>query len=614
LFLLPLLLATIFAGNALGVPALPIIHILSQPDGSEFKARQWGDEWNSGFETIEGYTIIKNSATEVWEYAVPDGEGGLASSGDAVYANEVPVDIQLHVRPEQSESPKMSPDAEEAPDEVVPPTGTANIPVLLGTFSDTNPVYTTTDFNALLFGTGTNSMKDYYQEVSYGKFSVSPGPAGVKGWYRASGTHEYYGAPSGTSKDAHRGEFAKEIVAAADASVNFAPYDSDGDCYVDTVVIVHQGTGQEASGVANDIWSHSWSLSGAGVGEYTTNDTASCGAIKVNRYVMQPEKYGTGMTTVGVFAHEFGHALGLPDLYDTDDSSEGIGKWGLMAGGSWNYVSISGDRPAHLSAWSKYKLGWVTPAVVSGTKTNEAISASCNQADVYRFSTSTATEYFLLENRQRCGFDAGLPGAGLAIWHVDETKSTNREECKTATGCASLHYKVALEQADGLFDLENNRNRGDSGDLYVSGKVFTSTSTPNSLAYGGTNNNISVTNISGSASEMTATLATVSPVCTVYAALPVRVTMYPSGTAYVYFRPHLWWNGSAMSYNTVPALGSYYWYGKVSTSTPAGAALAVSYADAIMNQTKVYVKGNAACLSAGASGYIGTIDPFVINP
>ena len=301
-------------------------------------------------------------------------------------------------------------------------------------------------------------MKDYYEEVSYGKFSVSAGPTGVQGWYTASNTHDYYGAPNGSSSDSYPATLVIEAVTAADASVDFSQYDSDGDCYVDVVAIVHQGSGQEASGTASDIWSHRWDLSSAnyfgdGSGVYTTNDTAACGNIKVKDYIIQPEILWGQIHTMGVFAHEYGHALGLPDLYDTDYTSEGIGDWGLMAGGSWNYVSRSGDRPAHLSAWSKYKLGWVEPTEVTTTKTDEPISAACDQSDVYRLSTGTSTEYFLVENRQQCGFDAGLPGSGLAIWHIDDAKSGNTQECETATGCTSSHYLVALDQADGLFRI-----------------------------------------------------------------------------------------------------------------------------------------------------------------
>ena len=100
--------------------------------------------------------------------------------------------------------------------------------------------------------------------------------------------------------------------------------------------------------------------------------------------------------TIGVFAHEYGHALGLPDLYDTDYSSNGIGDWSLMAGGSYNYIVRGGDSPAHLDAWCKYSLGWVTPTQVSGTLTNESITQGATTSDVYKLLSGSPSsgEYF----------------------------------------------------------------------------------------------------------------------------------------------------------------------------------------------------------------------------
>ena len=98
--------------------------------------------------------------------------------------------------------------------------------------------------------------------------------------------------------------------------------------------------------------------------------------------------------TIGVFAHEYGHALGLPDLYDTDYSSNGIGDWSLMAGGSHNYIVRGGDSPAHLDAWCKYSLRWVTPTQVSGTLPNESIT----QVPPPQMYTNCLAEAHHLEN------------------------------------------------------------------------------------------------------------------------------------------------------------------------------------------------------------------------
>jgi M6 family metalloprotease-like protein len=430
--------------------------------------------------------------------------------------------------------------------QTVSPAGLANIPVILITFSDRTQTYTLSDFNDLLFGTGLDSMKDYYEEVSYGAFSISSGPMGLDGWYTAPKRHDYYGAVNGAKKDAYPGDLVRYAVYAADYwGFNFAPYDQDGDCYVDVVNVVHQGTGQEYSGISTDIWSHRHSLNAAySTGqsherEYTTNDPCPAGGyIKVNDYVIQPEQLDAGnMITIGVFTHEYAHALGLPDLYDTDGSSNGIGDWSLMAGGVWNNRSggISGDTPAHLDAWSKYFLGWLQPTQVTGLLNNELILSVEDNQDIYKIldGTPLSGEYFLIENRQQIGFDEGLPSSGLLIWHIDgniinakrTANTVNTNECYPGgPSCTINHFGLRLLQADNLWSLEKKQNEGDSGDPYPGnfGNIsVTRSSLPNSNLYSGRQSNVSITNISPSGAGMTATLRLIN-------APPIAMTATPS--------------------------------------------------------------------------------------
>jgi len=119
-----------------------------------------------------------------------------------------------------------------------------------------------------------------------------------------------------------------------------------------------------------------------------------------------------------------------------------------------------------------------------------------------------------VENRQRISgtFDEGLPGNGLAIWHMDESKTDNNNECFPPSDCSTTHYWVSLEQADGNWDLEKGNNRGDSGDLYpgsTNNTSFTGSSTPDSNLYDGTASYVKVTAVSASAPIMTATLVAV---------------------------------------------------------------------------------------------------------
>jgi hypothetical protein len=241
--------------------------------------------------------------------------------------------------------------------------------------------------------------------------------------------------------------------------------------------------------------------------------------VTVNDYAIQPERDVARMNTIGVFCHEFGHALGLPDLYDTDYTSWGIGDWGIMAFGSYNKDTNDGDSPAHFTAWSKYFLGWVTPTqILSTTLPCAPIDRASNNADVYQLLSGTPTsgEYFLVENRQKAGFDQGLPGEGLLIWHIDgdtidskrSANTVNDSECYPGgPSCATNHYGVALVPADNLWDLEQKIDQGDSGDPFpgsTNNTLFTDTSSPNSDLYDGSESTAGVGNIAYSSGRYVA--------------------------------------------------------------------------------------------------------------
>jgi len=492
---------------------LPQLFIqLEQSDGTEFQARQWGDEWYHGWETIDGYTILYDASSKNWVYAEEDLTGKIVKS-NLVVGKDFPLGIPKHLRLPEAEVERTISlkQQQRVYAKTVPSTGVIRVPVILINFSDTAPTYTIYDFYDLLFAyqpsiaTGPGSMADYYSEVSYGNLTLT---GNVVGWVTADYGHDYYGEDI-EGDDAHPAELVREAVEKADPYFDFSSYDNNGDGYVDCVIIIHQGTGQEASDNSYDIWSHRWSLSSSGVGSYTTDD-----GVIVNDYAIQPEIYAGDyqITTIGVFCHEFGHLLGLPDLYDTDKSSYGIGNWGIMGGGNWNYTSRLGDTPAHFMAWCKWFLGWVNPTKVTGTMNDEIIKYVEGYNDVYQLldnpggpqdwssSGSGVGEYFLVENRQKVGFDAGLPSDGLLIWHIDESIPNNRNE---------YHKLVDLEEADGWNDLDLLVNKGDAGDPFpgsYNNRIFNDNSNPNSKLYDGSNSNAGVTDISNSGLTMTADL------------------------------------------------------------------------------------------------------------
>ncbi len=357
-----------------------------------------------------------------------------------------------------------------------------NALVILVDFSD-NPAdtvsHTPGDYENLLFSEGTyptGSMNDWYLENSYGQIGIG---GVVTRWVRLPQTYAYYVNNNNGfgSYPRNAQKMAEDAIAAVDSTVDFSQFDNDGDGYVDALFVVHAGPGAEATGNNGDIWSHSWSLQSDEIRD----------GVTLSGYTTEPEVQGNGLVTMGVFGHEFGHALGLPDLYDTDYSSDGVGYWSMMSGGSWGG---GGTSPVHFDAWSKYQLGWVDPIVLTDDTTNVSFSPVENTPEVMRLWTAgmTGNEYFLLENRQRVGFDVSLPGEGLLIWHIDDSINSNSNE---------WHKKVALVQADGRMDLENGRG-SDNGDPFPGDSLrinFSDNTFPNSHDYNDNPTQVSVTNI-----------------------------------------------------------------------------------------------------------------------
>ncbi len=391
-------------------------------------------------------------------------------------------------------NPKTSPNqalaARSAPD-------TFRVVVILADFSD-NPasggsIYAQpSDFQNLLFSDDSTdnhySMTEFYYENSYGKFYLQ---GTVVGWLRLPQTYAYY-----VNNDNGFGSYpnnaqrmAEDAITLADPLVDFSQFDNDGNGWCDGVFIVHAGAGAEQTGSSAMIWSHSWS----------TSYTMHLDGINVQSYTTEPEEFqGLGLITMGVFCHEYGHFLGLPDLYDTDYSSAGIGDWSLMAGGSWNY---SGRYPAFFDAWCKKELGFLTPTNMTANQQDVQIPESIYNPVAYRVweNGTVGNEYFLIENRQKTGNDPGIPGSGLLIFHVDESVGGNTNE---------NHPLLAVMQADGRLDLQNNVNQGDGGDVWstLSQTEFSDLSVPNTRKYNGNKTRTSVWNISAPDSIMTANL------------------------------------------------------------------------------------------------------------
>lgn len=373
--------------------------------------------------------------------------------------------------------------------ERAPLRGALRVIVVLVEFSDRPMGESQGHYEDLFFSTGVlanGSVKEYFSEVTHGLVDIVGEVIGP--YVLPRSLEDYANDASGTGlAQPNARTMARDAAEAADPDVDFSLYDNDGDGFVDAFIVLHAGPGAESTGDTGHIWSHKWVLAG---GAYDADGT------NIYAYLTVPEN-----AKIGVCCHELGHLLfGFPDLYDTDYSSEGVGNWCLMGGGSW---LGGGEVPAHPSAWCKLQQGWVSAASPEHA-INLQLEDVKTSHKVFRLwrDASPGQEYYLVENRQKSQYDRELPGQGLLVWHVDDSIPDNSNE---------IHPKVALVQADGRQDLENGNNRGDASDPFPGTSnvtAFTEETDPSSLAYSGQDTCVRLENISPSGPVMSADMAT----------------------------------------------------------------------------------------------------------
>lgn len=336
--------------------------------------------------------------------------------------------------------------------------GELQVKVLLVDFDDRPGVLPGDHYRSMLFSDGiypTGSMRDYYSEVSLGKVTVS---GLVHGWFRMPKPYSYYtNGESGTAWNSYprnAPRLAEDAVTAAlSAGVDFPDtLDKLSQGVVTALFIVHAGRGAEVMPPAlrgNEIWSHKWQL---------RNPVRVSAQVQAALYLVVPND-----CRVGVCAHELGHlAFQWEDFYDPnydEDGSEwdGSGRWDLMAGGSYNG---NGARPAHPAGLHKSQHGWVEEEEVRSSSAISLKPYSASSGKIVRIISPNykPRQYLLLENRKKNGFDFDLPGEGLTVWRVDESKEQT----------AAAQPALLLVQADGKHQLEapSDWNEGDAGDPF----------------------------------------------------------------------------------------------------------------------------------------------------
>jgi len=486
--------------------------VFTESDGNVLRLRGWGDQYRSTFETSDGDPVIVNPQTGFWEYADVAGVDGrprpsgirprdgkprmLALAPDLQPASAkryLPSQLsRRHSRMRWQKRREQERDALASKSWLAGrqkklPVGERRGLCLPIAFPDCDGQIDGSEIEAFCnkenycgFG-NKGSVYDYFLENSGGKLRFTNA---VAPYYRARCERKYYTDPA-----APYGYRAAELIAEAleyhkSQNYDFSRLSTDDDGYVYAVSAFYAG--KNTSDVNKGLWAHQGAL---------------CTSIELAQEMWASDYLILDMgceLPLGTFCHEAGHLVcDFPDLYDdgTVPTSAGLGLYCLMSGGG--ATTETERNPTNICAYLKYKAGWADAPTVIADGLDAVAAADQNQFYLHRKSD---TEYFIIENRQKTGRDAELPGSGLAILHVDALGDNSRPQ-RTSDN----HYACTLVQADGNWDLETCKNQlGDATDLYHRDYKdrFDATSDPASTWWDGTASGLDIYDIGPSGPSM----------------------------------------------------------------------------------------------------------------
>jgi immune inhibitor A len=381
---------------------------------------------------------------------------------------------------------------------------TFRVPVILVSYTDEQLTYGSADFDLALFdttrATPTGSLYDYYRWVSGNRLSVS---GHVVATVQLPQDKFYYGynsfGLSRTSTPHNAAGLVLDALVACASQVQWSEFDLNRDGFVDMLWVVHAGHPGEAAPdrFRNDLWSITSQLTNYwnDTSAYETTEHVPGSPtqhMRIDNFSILPElSYfaPTQRSEIGVYCHEFGHALGLPDLYDTRDGgtiNSGPGNWSLMGTGVYGGDGHSPQYPTHLGAWPAIFMGWAqTLQPTEDTPVVLPPLGSGSQVLKLSFQGEAHPENFLVEARRREGFDRNLPADGLIVYRVNDAVINQGLQSNMVN--SGLIPGLVVVEANGSSDLTHGINRGDAGDAYpgTSGRseLFDRTPPPNTLTF-----------------------------------------------------------------------------------------------------------------------------------
>lgn len=303
-------------------------------------------------------------------------------------------------------------------------------------------------FNRLIFSReshATGSLADFLHASSYGRMDFG---GAVHGWVRAPRPMSFYEAGAlGVGPYPQNVQYlAEQIILKLNAEIDFSRFDNDGpdgipnsgddDGFVDALMLIY-ATNSDGAHFAPLKWQTTRPIAVDGVRAYgfsVTHDRAP----------------------LGTHAHEFGHLLGLPDLYGDSFRRRGLGVWSLMGLGS------GGAYPVDFDAWCKYMLGFApVVSLLDGALKTVSLKPTLDGGTIYRLRNLDMADYFLVDARRAQGVDRNIPGDGLLIYHIANSGPISGPGDAVSS---PAYFQIALEQADGLFELEGLGDQPSSGD------------------------------------------------------------------------------------------------------------------------------------------------------
>ena len=473
---LGLFASALLAQSAQAVPADPRPRRVMQADGTYITLVTRGDEYGHVTMTTDGYPVCFSAAAGRYEYAsLVSGElqpSGIAAA-DAPQRNaaaraflknaDVSGMLAAASAWRASKVRKMrygvsSPTVPGGPRRAMlindyPTVGSPNVLVLLVQFSDMTfdcedgdpKGYYENMFNkpGFTYKNGARgSVSDYFTASSNGLFKPH---FDIVGPVTLPKSYSYYGKnTSGGDRMDRLQEFVKASCEAASGLVDFSKYDNNGDGMVDNVYLYYAGFGEADSEYSNSIWPHSYNYSNFQAGSLEFN------GVQIDSYTCSQERNGSYPELpvgIGTFCHEFSHVLGLPDHYCTVyNDAFTPGEYDVMDVGSYN--NNQNTPPTH-SAYERAELGWLEYADLDTDADTISVLPDVKDSNrAYRIPVAgtSGREFFVLENRQKKGWDAYIPGHGMLMWHIDQNRAV--WDANTVNNDAS-HQRVDIVEADG---------------------------------------------------------------------------------------------------------------------------------------------------------------------